>query len=181
MSTPTRRTLDTLFDYFEAGQAAGSITPDRVQDLVQSLIPGFARISSNGESNATSITEANQWTKIDLTTTLAANARGMTMPQSNRILCGCPVPAIGIIDATVSVTSSPNQTFEVGIAKNGEIETESVERVKVGSGGDSVSVSCHADFEQSDGDYIELWIRNTTGTANPTVSGLYLRSVAWVL
>lgn len=181
MSTPTRRTLDTLYDYFEAGQAAGSITPDRVQDLVQSLIPGFARISSNGESNATSISEVNEWTKIDLTTTLAANARGMTMPQSNRILCGCPVPAIGIIDATLSIQSANNQTFQVAIAKNGTIESESVETIKIGSGGDSVSVSMHADIEQVSGDYIELYVRNTETTENPTVSGLYLRDVAWVL
>jgi len=181
MSTPTRRTLDTLFDYFEAGQAAGSITPDRVQDLVQSLIPGFARISSNGESNATSITEANQWTKIDLATTLAPNARGMTMPESNRILCGCPVPAIGIIDASMSIQSANNQTFQVAIAKNGTIESESVETVKIGSGGDSVSVTIHADIQQVSGDYVELYVRNTATTENPTVSGLYMRDVAWVL
>lgn len=181
MTTPTRRTIDTLFDYFESNQTAGAITPNRVQDLVQSLIPGFGRISSNGATGVTDIAVQNTWYKVNIETLLGANARGMSMPQNNRLLCECPVPALGVIDGTISITSSPNQTFQVGIAKNGVIESESVETVKIGSGGDAVSVSGHTDIEQSNGDYIEMWIRNTTGTANPTVSGLYLRSVAWVL
>ena len=181
MTTPTRRTLETLYDYFESGQSAGAITPNRVQDLVQSLIPGFARISSNGSTGVTNILVQNTWYKINIATTLAANARGMTMPESNRILCSCPVPAIGIIDASLSIQSANNQTFQVAIAKNGVIESESVETVKIGSGGDSVSVTIHADIQQVSGDYIEVYIRNTGSTENPTVSGLYLRDVAWVL
>lgn len=181
MSTPTRRTLDTLFDYFEAGQSAGSITPDRVQDLVQTVRPGFARISSNGNTGVTNIASVNEWTKINITTNLADNAFGMTMPASNRILCGCPVPALAVVDATLTVQGDNNKTFQVAIAKNGTIESESVETIKIGSSGDSVSVSMHADYSQSSGDYTEVWIRNTTDATDPTVSGLYLRIVAWAL
>ena len=103
------------------------------------------------------------------------------MPASNRILCGCPVPALAIVDATLTVQGDNNKTFQVAIAKNGTIESESVETIKIGSSGDSVSVSLHADFSQSSGDYTEVWIRNTTDATDPTVSGFYLRIVAWAL
>ena len=181
MSTPTRRTIDTLFDYFEAGQSAGAITPDRVQDLVQSLIPGFARISSNGNSGVTAIANVNEWTKINITTTLGPNARGMSMPESNRILCTCPVPSLALLDASISVSGGNNKTFQVAFAKNGVIEPESVETIKIGSSGDTVSVTFQTDLTQSSGDYVEAWIRNTTDATDPTVTGFYMRSVAWVL
>lgn len=181
MSTPTRRAISTLFGFFQSNQAAGSITPDRVQDLVQSLTPGFARISSNGATGVTSIASVNEWTKINIATTLADNARGMSMPQSNRILCNCPVPALALLDASISVSGGNNKTYQVAFAKNGTIEPESVETIRIGSGGDTVSVTFQVDFEQTAGDFVEAWIRNTTDSTNPTVSNFYMRSVAWVL
>ena len=103
------------------------------------------------------------------------------MPESNRILCTCPVPALALLDASISVSSGNNKTFQVAFAKNGTIEPESVETIKIGSSGDAVSVTFQTDLTQSSGDYVEAWIRNTTDATDPTVTGFYMRSVAWVL
>lgn len=181
MSTPIRRPLQALFDLFQTGQPERSITPDRVQDTIQSLRPAWGRISANAASGTANVQAVNTWYKISIDTTLGPNARGFSQPENNRLQCACSVPALAISTATLTVSSGANIVWEVAIAKNGVISPESVEKIRIGPGGGSLSATMHADFTQSQGDFTEVWIRNTTNTDNPTITGLYLSTLTFVL
>jgi len=176
----TKRTISALDAFFAPGQPPRSITPDRVQDLILSLRPGFGRISLTGTAQ-TSIASVNTWVKIAGTTALADGAFTFSMPQNNRLQCNCPVPSRLEAEAVLTLTDGSQKQFEVAFAKNGTILAESVQAVRFGPGGGSVEAVLACDFVQAQGDYIEVWTRNVTDSTNITADRLYMRARTFVL
>jgi hypothetical protein len=177
---PTKRSIQQLYDFFEPGQPAASITPDRVQDLILSVLPGFGRISLTAQVG-TSITQTNQWVKLAGTTALGEGAFTFTMPQNGRLQCVCPVPSRMTISAAVTLTNGSQKDFQVALARNGEIMTETIQGVRFGPGGGSVEASLFGDFAQQQNDHVEIWVRNITDTTNITATKLYMRAMTNVL
>ena len=177
---PTKRTIQQLYDLFAPGQPDNSITPDRVQDMILSLRPGFGRISIT-TAVETVITTQGEWVKLAGVTTLGPDAFTFSMPQNGRLQCNCPVPSRMVIDGAVSLQNGSQTTYEVALAKNGAVMTETAQPVRFGPSSGIIEVVGFADFVQAQGDYIELWVRNTTSTANITALGMYLRAMTYVM
>jgi hypothetical protein len=177
---PTKRTIQQLYDLFEPGQVAGSITPDQVQDLILSLRPGFGRISLV-TAVETTITTQGEWVKLAGVTELGGGAFTFSMPQNGRLQCNCPVPSRIVVDAAVSLQNGSQTNFEVAIARNGVVMPETAAMLRFGPGGGTQDAVSLGDFVQAQGDYVELWARNMTSTANVTAVALHLRAMTFVM
>jgi hypothetical protein len=175
----TKRAYSALLAFFQPGQANGSITPDGVQDSVLSLRPGFGRISLSA-TVVTDIVTQNAWVKLAGTTALGANAFEFAMPQNGRLQCNSAAPSMLVIEGAVSLNGTSNTNYEVAIAKNGTVLTETAQMVRVPSGGGRVEAFILADFVHAEGDYVELFVRNTSGTSDVTAEALYLRARSYI-
>jgi hypothetical protein len=175
----TKRTASQLNDLFQPGQAEGSITPDRVQDLILSLRPGFGRISLVTPVQTT-ITTQNVWVKLAGVTELGPSAFTFAMPENNRLQCNCPVPSRLVASAAVSLQNGSQTDFDVALAKNGDILPETVQMVRFGPGGGAEEAALFGDFLQEQGDFVEIWVRNKTNTGNVTAQALNMRAMTYV-
>jgi hypothetical protein len=175
----TKRTIAQLMAFFAPGQDDGAITPDRVQDLLFSLQGGWGRINLTGSPVQTELT-VGEWAKVSGETVLVAHSNQFTMPANNRLQCVCPVPSVMECAAVVTLGSAPNQMFELALARNGDVNGATVTRARIAAGGDAVTVPLMMDFVQAANDYAEVWIRNLTSGANPTITSLHLRARTYV-
>jgi hypothetical protein len=182
---PTKRTIQQLYDFFASGQPARSITPDRVQDTILSLRPGFGRLSLS-QSVETNIATVNVYQKLAGVTVLGEGAFTFTMPANGRLQCECPIPSRLEVEAVISLTNGSQKEFELAFAKgNGDdaasLLSHTVQGVRFGPGGGTVEVKLMGDFTQAPGDYVEIWARNITDATNITATRLYMRASTWVL
>ena len=120
---------------------------------------------------ATTLT-VNTWTKMAGTTTVDSHNFKFT-ETDNRLTYTGTISGIFFISYSVALTGGNNNNIELGISKNGA--TPNPSSVIIGtttSGGDllPLAASCHIDLIT--GDYIECFVRNTTGSANITHSRL---------
>jgi hypothetical protein len=182
---PTKRTMSQLYAFFQPGQSAGAITPDRVQDLLFSLQGGWGSMSTDplpeGPPAATVIDNVSEWKKAVAVTGLAEHSQQFTMPANNRLQCVCPVPSLMEISATVNVIGGNNKTIQIALAKNDEIIDTSSAIVRLGAGGDTEEATLFADFLQAQNDYVEVWVRNLTDATNITVTRLNMRARTYVV
>lgn len=177
---PTKRTIQELYDLFQAGQAEGSITPDRVQDLILSLRPGYGRISLSSQVQ-TDIATVNVYQKLEGVTVLGPGAFTFSMPENGRLQCNCPVPSLLRAEAVVSLQNGSQKDFELALAKNGTILPETAQLVRFGPGGGKIEAVVIGDFVQEQGDHVEVWVRNLTDATNVTATRVHLRAMTFVL
>jgi len=81
-----------------------------------------------------------------------------------------------LVNATVNFTidSGNNVALNFYLAKNGTVQTETKQRVKLGTGGGERSASVIGILEMTTDDYIEVFVENTTDTSDVDVSTLSL-------
>lgn len=175
-----KRTMSALQAFFEPGQPAGSITPDRVQDAIFSLQGGWGRISLTAPA-LTTITTQGQWVKAAGTTELAQYGQQFDMPQNGRLRATSPVPSILDVSAVISIEDGANKTFEAAIALNGNILESTIRTIRLGSSGAIEEAVILADFLQAENDYVEIFLRNMTDAADVTVTRLYMRARTYVV
>jgi hypothetical protein len=177
---PTKRTIQQLYDLFQPGQPDASITPDRVQDLILSLRPGYGSLSLV-TSALTSIPSVNTWVKLAGITELRDGAFTFSMPQNNRLQCNCPVPSVIRFEAAITLTNGSQKDFQLAIAKNGALLNDTIQAVRFGPGGGSEEVVLLGDFLQAQGDYIEVFVRNVTDATDITATQFFMRAMTFVL
>jgi hypothetical protein len=181
----TKKSIAAQLADFAPEQPDGAITPDRVQSVIVSARQGFGRISLVTPVE-TEIATQDEWTKLAGVTELGEGALTFSMPQNNRLQCNCPVASRLEGDAIVTLENGSQTTFEIAFAKgNGtgpaSVLAHSVQSVRFGPGGGKIEAVVKCDFTQAQGDYVELWVRNTTSAANVTAHGLYCRAHTYVL
>ena len=110
------------------------------------------------------------------TTTLSGSPYLLSMPANNRLQYDGDKTRHFHIAASISMScTGAGQDVQVAIAKNGVVDTGSIVTRKTSNANDIGSTAVHADFEMSQGDYLELWVANTTNNANAiTIENLYL-------
>jgi hypothetical protein len=176
----TKRTIAQLLALFSPNQPARSITPDRVQDLIETLREGFGRISLTSQVT-TVIPSVNDWVKAAGVTVQAEACQCFDMPENGRLRFVGPLPSRIILEASINITDGNNKVFEVALAKNGDVMPETVKVIRLGSGGDIAGTALMGDFEAVQNDFVELYIRNVTDATDVDVTKLYLRARSYVL
>jgi len=112
-----------------------------------------------------------------LGTTLAGDLYLFDMPTDNRLrYLGGETARFGI-DAIISMSGAANDNLRFVIAKNGSDLIKTVQRRKVGAGGDEGNASCGGVVELATGEYVELWVANWTDVDPFTVDELNMTAV----
>lgn len=176
----TKRTLAALDAFFEPGQAPRSITPDRVQDLIETLRGGWGRINLTAQV-ITDITTVGEWVKISGTTALSGDAWAFDMPVNDRLRYTGIVPSRVEVTAAINLTDGNNKTFEVALAKNGVVLADTARTVKIETGGDIDGAVVIGDFQAVTNDYVEIFVRNLTDSTDVTITKMYMRARSYVL
>ncbi|HEC63788.1 MAG TPA: hypothetical protein ENI23_00675 [bacterium] len=177
----TPKTLDTLISTdFKDGQAPGSITPQTMRDLIESI----ARTPFGGYFTETSV-ETEIVTKDvyqkGACTTQSNNLRLMDTPVDNRLRFLGTIPYHIHIACTLSMVSAGNgkkASFKLfyydDSAQSGSVIDGSRVNRTIGTGADEGSTALHWDLVMDANDYLELWVANLTDNTNITLTHLYL-------
>jgi hypothetical protein len=103
------------------------------------------------------------------------------MPQNNRIRCDVAQSCITTVTGAVSLQDGSNVNIQVAVALNGQILTDSIQAVRLPSGGGAAEAIVLADFVSEQNDYFEIWVRNTRNDSDVTANSLVIRAGGFVL
>ena len=176
--TDTKRTLsDLLTSLFADGQAAGSISPNDMRDLLVSLgqAPHGALSLQHGAEVETEIDTQDVFKKAAGATTLASQVLSMDMPANNRLrYTGTPTRWF-TIDVSISVISaSAAKVFAFFINKNGSQEATSEINHKHVIAADVLTVSMTHHLQLATNDYVEVFLENNTDSSNLTLNKMIM-------
>ncbi len=177
----TQRTLSALLtSLFVDGQAAGSITPQRVRDLIVSLSPPYGGLYFSS-AVATTISTPGTMVKALGTTTLT-NARDITMPSNNRLTyTGIPDRHFHIVLSTAFTTAGTNDDLSIAVAKGGVVLAHSKLTRFAATGMDQGSTASHADVVLSTNEYLEAFVTNEDAAENVTIEQGYLFAMGMII
>jgi hypothetical protein len=124
----------------------------------------------NGNTTATTISNTADFFKIAGTTSASAD-NAKYDHSDNRLTNRATISRKYFIHADLSYTAGANQVIEAGFydSKIAAVRTPSRTKSTANGAGRAENVSLSCVVNHSDGDYLELWIRNTTSAANITV------------
>lgn len=179
----TQRTVSEIQTLL-ADNATGDISAQDLRDALETWRPRHGQMYvASGDGAATAISDTTNYVEcVDQTWTLdsmgsyefdesAGNGR-LTYIGTADIMLHCA--------ATISFTSaSNNQVLSWRIGVSGTTMSASEVQVKVGTGSDVQSTAMHYVGQMSAGDYLSLFVRNTSSTASVTlaVANLQLMSM----
>ena len=133
-------------------------------------ITGYMRFTGN--STETTINTINVWEKIDIATT-ANSLAGFSHTSPNRLTYTRGLTRQININASIDAeVGTVNQLVEVAIFKNGTIVADTAREIELNTSGVSKSITILSFVELAQNDFIELYIRNRSGTANITVKSM---------
>jgi hypothetical protein len=112
---------------------------------------------------------------LGTTSTVLLNSFDDNGGISNRIrYTGATTKVFQIVCATSFTTATNSQVIEMYLAKNGVIDVSTTTLRKTGTGTDVGAAALSGLVSLATNDYIELWVANTTGTANVTFETMNL-------
>lgn len=174
----TQRTISTLLTaLFQDGQAAGEIDAQDIRDLIKSLQFSYASMTVSS-SAATVIAGAGTYVKLAGTTALNASVENFTMPANNRLVYGGAADRAAIVMIQASlVCGTAAQELGLALALNGSEIAASAVKGEAVSASKAFQLTCVAFTELTNGDYIEAFGVNHTGTNNITADPLHMLAV----
>lgn len=180
MADTVRTPATLLTTLFQDGQAAGSISPQDMRDLIVSIRAPHGRMASNVPAETT-ITTQGVYVKVAGTTTLGAMPLLVDMPADNRLRYTGTVDRHFhiVLQGSVEFASGTNQIASLQLyhydasAATGALVPHTI-APSVVAGANITQVVSHSDLHLDTNDYIELHVANLSGTANITVENLYV-------
>ena len=174
----TERTVATLLaTNFVDGQAAGSITPQDMRDLIVSLTHqyGDGYISTPA---ATTISTINVWVKVAGTTTIGSNVRNVSMPANNRLRNDGDQTRIFRVTATLNyITAGANKEIGFGIGLNGTVQANTEIRDDHLVAANERTMMVQGLVSVAAASYVEAMVVNRTDTDNVTVNKMVMHAI----
>ena len=177
MADTKRTAADLLTNLFQDGQAPGSITPQDMRDLIESMKAPCGGQYYESNATVTTLTAQNTWYKVAGTTSAGATSVDMDVATtSNKLIyTGTPDRHFRLESNFSFICSGNNQEIQFAWKYNGATMLPAIVSRFVATGADVGSTACHADKVMSTNDYVELFARNVTGASTTiTVKYLYL-------
>lgn len=168
----TQRTLTQILTAL-ADNTSRAITPQDIRDAVETLAPRHGTVYVTAAAPNAIATPGVFYPQAS--TTEGIRLRGFTASSPGRLTYAGVARVHAHIACTLSMSAGANnQTLAARLAKNGETLPDSEVRNRVAIGADVQSTALHADFHMDTGDFIELFVTNTTSTAMVQVDLMYL-------
>ena len=184
MVDTARTVTDLITNLFQDGQAAGSITPQDLRDLIVSMQAEHGGIYVSTPASTT-IAVADTYVKGAGTTTLfGATANEFDMSTDNRLrYIGTPTRtalvnlSVGleldtaIVDKALGIQLFKNGTLIPGTTARGWAAATTVK---------PTNISTSAMVELANNDYVEAWVANIDSTDNVTIRTMNMTAIALV-
>jgi len=167
--------LDTL-NFTGGGTYTSGVTfsDNKTKFIECKGVTNSANISSYSMLNnatATVISVVDTPVKVLGTTAQGSLTQRFTHSNNKLVFDGAIVRDF-FITATASLVSGNNKVIGLQVAMNGSVVTDSKVLATTNSGGRAESISVQAIVQLGEDDYIEMFVENTTDTANVTVESL---------
>jgi hypothetical protein len=165
-----QRTLATLATLL-ADNATGEISPQDLRDMLQSLRNGHGELFiADGDGAAITISDTTNYFEATAST-WTLNSVGHLFDESagNGRLTYTGVTTVNVqVDAVVSFEGGQNDVYHWRLGVNGTSDSNGESIRKLGTGGDIGPSVCSLMTSLDPGDYVSLWVRDETDTANAT-------------
>lgn len=132
-----------------------------------------AQMYAFANSTATTVAQTNTWYKANVTTSPGLLSDGFTH-TANRLTYSTSAtsPRRVIVMGNFHVVDGNNSTVDIGLGLNGENPSSAaVTRVRTPNTGEASGAGVGL-LDLSDGDYLELYVRNITAASNITLADI---------
>ena len=130
----------------------------------------YANMFDFSSNTVTTISSSNTWYLLGCTTT-SVYSKGFTHSNGRLTKVNNGYNPIKL-EGAISVSDGNNNEVDVAFFKNGVILQSSRQSIVTTSGGKSSAIPFHCMTEMNDGDYIEVYINNTTASTNITLEDI---------
>lgn len=172
----TKRSLSSILALF-ADNTTQQISPQDLRDGVVTLAADFGTLYIVSPT-ATTITDTTSSFPINGTYAFSVGSGDWDMNTNGQLRYTGAATRLAIIFFTGALQSaSNNQTFEIGLAKNGSLIPSSTITQRVSSTSSVETAAAFAAISVSTNDYVTGVVRNTTGPNNATFLNVKLGAV----
>jgi len=126
-----------------------------------------------GNATSTTISNTTDFFKVAGTTTASSDNEKYTH-SNNRLTNDAVVSRKYLVQCTLSFSAGANNVCEFGFydSKLGDVRVPSINSTTANTGGRAENITMSCVINHSQGDYIEVWCRNTTSTTDITVTDM---------
>jgi hypothetical protein len=149
----------------------GTITIDGVS-LIEEINKAYINYFDFSSSTVTNITTADTWVKLSADTTSLFSSGGELIHTNNRITYTGTTPTVFQIEGIISVSAGNNQELSAAFFKNGVLYPCSEQSGITGFGVKTNSIPFHCVIELQQNDYVEVYVKNKSGTTDITLDNI---------
>jgi hypothetical protein len=166
---------DCNFSGSSATYLSGADETDAISDFSYNIgivnSRSLGQIFMNGNAVATTITTAGDFVIIQGTTIESDVNKNFTSPSSMRLTYTGNISTVMSVRYSVSLNGNNGQNYEIGVfsSKSGGILVPSILVETAESPSKSVTISSSCFLQMKTGEYIELYVTNSSNTANCTI------------
>jgi hypothetical protein len=144
---------------------------DFVQEIIDSqTYPAYINYFDFDSASETNIINSNAWYKLNTNTTSLFSRNGLV--HTNNRVTNTSNTKILKIEGIVSISAGNNQELHAAFFKNGQLYPCSEQSNNTGGGLKVVALPFHCVVELQKNEYIEVWVKNKTGTTNITLDNI---------
>lgn len=134
------------------------------------LWSGYANYFDCDSDETTSVVAAETWYKLNTDTELGFTRNGLS--HSNNRITNTASKAVFRCLGIVSLVSTSAQEIHVAFFKNGELVPCTEQDMTTGAGTKVNNVTFGGYIELNQGDYVEVWVKNESSTADITLDNV---------
>jgi hypothetical protein len=140
-------------------------------DMCDQFDTAYANYFDFSSASVTTITTIDTWVKLNTSTTLGFSRDGLTH-TNNRITRTGTSTRVFRLEGILSASSGNNNVIHVAFFKNGSLWPCSEQDSAVGGTGKSTAIPFHCLIELATNDFIEVYVKNSSGTADITLDNV---------
>jgi hypothetical protein len=138
---------------------------------VPQVFPAYANYFDFSSNSVTDIDDADVWYKLNTDTVFGFSRNGL-VHANNRLTYTGDSEKIFQAEGIISLSSGNNNSIRAAFFKNGDLWPCSEQDVVTDAGGRLTAVPFHCLINLSNGDYIEVWVKNVNTTNDITIDNI---------
>ena len=142
-----------------------------LEDMVDQFDTAYINYFDFSSGSVTNIVASNTWYKLNTSTTQGFSRDGL-VHSTNRVTWTGATTRVFKLEGIVSVESGNNNQIHVAFFKNGELHPCSEQDVTTSGSGRASNIAFHCLIQLAQNDYIEVWVKNASGTTGITLDNV---------
>lgn len=168
MSLTLKERAEVIKDETSANTNTALRVGGLLTDMCDQFDTAYANYFDFSSESVTTITTIDTYVKLNTSTTLGFSRNGLAH-TNNRITRTGASTRVFRLEGILSASSGNNNVIHVAFFKNGTILPSSEQDGTIGVTGKSTAIPFHCLIELTTNDFIEVYVKNSSGTANITL------------